>query len=94
MTKATKVLWSTKENWKEKYQNEIKKEESKYFELVIAIYIYIYIYIQYIDGKKYFTLTMTEGENKKRYISTQLEEHQVIVGAPGEFCLSHFFLII
>jgi len=68
---------------RQKYRHVIREEENKFFDLVNSIYL---------DGTKDSTIMMTEGENRKRYVSTQLEEHYVIVREPGEFYLGHSHL--
>lgn len=64
---------------RQKYREEIQEEEEKLFQMVDGIYI---------DGKKDATMVTTE-HNGKIYRRTDLEEHYVIVGEPGEFYLSH-----
>ena len=63
---------------RQKYRDEIRKAEGL-FEIVDGIYI---------DGRKDATLVVTESDGKM-YMQTDLEEHYVIVGEPGEFYLSH-----
>ena len=55
----------------------MRKEEDKQFQLVNGIYI---------DGKKDATVTEI---NRIHYENTILEEHDVVIGEPGKFYLSH-----
>ena len=63
----------------EKYRDKIRKAEEGLFKIVDGIYI---------DGQKDATLVVTESD-EKMYMRTDLEEHYVIVGEPGEFYLPH-----
>ena len=61
-------------------RNHIRQEEL-FFKEVDGIYI---------DGRKDATLTLKQDELSGRYHqSTELIEHYVIVGQPGEFYLTH-----
>ena len=42
-----------------------------------------------IDGGKDATLTLLQGENGRQYQGTTLKEHEVLVGEPGGFYISH-----
>ena len=64
---------------RQKHRVEIQEEETALFDLVDAVYL---------DGKIDDTLTMVEV-NGKHYRQIVKEHHQVIVGEPGEFYLSH-----
>ena len=56
-----------------------KREKDQRFQYVDGIYA---------DGKKDATLTISKN-NDKWYRDVKLEEHYVIIGEPGAFCLSH-----
>ena len=64
-----------------KYRTEIQAEESANYKLVDGIYL---------DGRKDATLTLFQSTTGKNYHGTVLTEHQVVVGEPGSFYLTHF----
>ena len=66
---------------REKHRNEIKEDESKYFELVYAIYI--------LHGRKDSTPTLTEKENEKSTFQLNLKS-PMTVGEQSKFYFSHF----
>ena len=66
---------------RERYRNHIRQEQELFFKVVDGIYI---------DGRKDATLTLKQDELSGRYHqSTELIEHYVILGQPGEFYLTH-----
>ena len=67
---------------RERCREEICQEEVFNFKFVTGLYF---------DGRKNVTqIIVVEGPNRKMCRSTQLEEHDVLVGKPGTYYLTHF----
>ena len=66
---------------RQKCKQKFREDEKCNFEIVNAIYV---------DGRKNATLTTIETSDSKFYPKTEIEEHYVIVGEPGEMYLTHF----
>ena len=67
---------------RQKCRQKLREDEKCNFEIVNAIYV---------DGRKNATLTTIETiSDSKFYPKTEIEEHYVIVGEPGELYLTHF----
>ena len=65
---------------RERCRKEIQEKEMENFKLINGLYF---------DGRKDATLMMAKAPTGKSFITTELEEHYVLVGEPGGYYLTH-----
>ena len=65
---------------REQCRKEIQEKEMENFKLINGLYF---------DGRKDATLMMAKAPTGKSFITTELEEHYVLVGEPGGYYLTH-----